>query len=182
MGALAIQQKLADANPAVNEFQDSLAHVHNAVGNVLNFTGKPAEAPRPTKRRRRLSGSWRTNTPSRPIWRTVWGDFSITWPGSNCTGSDLRRRASASARPSSGSRKALAANPGHPRYRQHRFNHYRNCAFRPSDSADAEGGRGRARAGEAPRLGPRDGGPRIAPWPQSFTGQSSPGMRPSGDR
>jgi serine/threonine protein kinase len=42
--ALAIQQKLADANPAVTEFQSDLAMSHNVTGAVLIHTGKPEEA------------------------------------------------------------------------------------------------------------------------------------------
>ena len=42
--ALAIQQKLADDNPAVTEFRSSLALSHNNFGLLLLNTGKPAEA------------------------------------------------------------------------------------------------------------------------------------------
>ena len=42
--ALAIQQKLADDNPAVTEFRSGLAHSHNNLGILLCETGKPAEA------------------------------------------------------------------------------------------------------------------------------------------
>ena len=42
--ALAIRQKLADANPTVTEFQSDLATSHNNIGNLLSDTGKPAEA------------------------------------------------------------------------------------------------------------------------------------------
>jgi tetratricopeptide (TPR) repeat protein len=42
--ALAMQQKLADANPAVTGFQSDLALSHNNVGTVLVRTGKPEEA------------------------------------------------------------------------------------------------------------------------------------------
>jgi tetratricopeptide (TPR) repeat protein len=42
--ALAIWQKLADANPAVTQFQSDLALSHNSIGDVLWQTGKPEEA------------------------------------------------------------------------------------------------------------------------------------------
>ena len=42
--SLAIRQKLADANPAVIEFQSDLADSHNNIGILLRDTGKPAEA------------------------------------------------------------------------------------------------------------------------------------------
>ena len=42
--ALAIRQKLADANPAVTEFQAHLAMSHTNIGILLKETGKPAEA------------------------------------------------------------------------------------------------------------------------------------------
>ena len=42
--SLAIRQKLADANPAVTEFQSDLAASHNNIGILLSETGKPAEA------------------------------------------------------------------------------------------------------------------------------------------
>jgi serine/threonine-protein kinase len=42
--ALAIQQQLADANPAVTQFQSDLAISHFGIGNLLAYTGKPAEA------------------------------------------------------------------------------------------------------------------------------------------
>ena len=42
--ALAIRQKLADANPTVTDFQSDLASSHNNIGILLNATGKPAEA------------------------------------------------------------------------------------------------------------------------------------------
>jgi tetratricopeptide (TPR) repeat protein len=42
--ALAIQQKLADANPAIPGYQSELALSHNNIGTVLVRTGKPEEA------------------------------------------------------------------------------------------------------------------------------------------
>jgi tetratricopeptide (TPR) repeat protein len=42
--ALAIQQKLADANPAVADYQSDLALSHNNIGTVLLRTAKPEEA------------------------------------------------------------------------------------------------------------------------------------------
>jgi serine/threonine-protein kinase len=42
--ALAIQQKLADANPAVTDFQRDLSSTHYSIGNLLTETGKPEEA------------------------------------------------------------------------------------------------------------------------------------------
>jgi serine/threonine-protein kinase len=42
--ALAILQKLADANPAVTDFQYGLAQNHRRVGDLLAKTGKPEEA------------------------------------------------------------------------------------------------------------------------------------------
>lgn len=41
---LAIQQKLADANPAINKYQNGAALSYNNLGAVLSDTGKPAEA------------------------------------------------------------------------------------------------------------------------------------------
>ena len=37
--ALAIQQKLADANPAVTDYQHDLGISHTSVGFLLNLTG-----------------------------------------------------------------------------------------------------------------------------------------------
>ena len=42
--ALAIQQKLADDNPAVTDFQSDLANTHDNIGFLLAETGKPVEA------------------------------------------------------------------------------------------------------------------------------------------
>ena len=42
--ARAIQQKLADANPNVTQFQSDLARIHNNIGRRFSQTGKPAEA------------------------------------------------------------------------------------------------------------------------------------------
>jgi tetratricopeptide (TPR) repeat protein len=42
--ALAIQQKLADANPTVTGYDSDLALTHNNIGTVLGRTGKPQEA------------------------------------------------------------------------------------------------------------------------------------------
>jgi serine/threonine-protein kinase len=42
--AVAIQQKLVDANPAVTAYQRDLANSHNSIGNVLRDTAKPEEA------------------------------------------------------------------------------------------------------------------------------------------
>ena len=42
--ALAIQQKLADDNPAVTEFRSDLAGSHNNLGNLLSADGQAAEA------------------------------------------------------------------------------------------------------------------------------------------
>jgi serine/threonine protein kinase/tetratricopeptide (TPR) repeat protein len=42
--SLAIWQKLAEANPAVAEYQNDLAKIHNSIGVLLRETGKPAEA------------------------------------------------------------------------------------------------------------------------------------------
>jgi tetratricopeptide (TPR) repeat protein len=41
--ALAIQQKLADANPAVTQFQNNLARSHGYIGLVVRAMGKPEE-------------------------------------------------------------------------------------------------------------------------------------------
>jgi tetratricopeptide (TPR) repeat protein len=41
--ALAVRQKLADANPAVTEFQKDVANSHYNIGNVLDELGRPAE-------------------------------------------------------------------------------------------------------------------------------------------
>jgi serine/threonine-protein kinase len=48
--ALAIRQKLADANPAVAEFQQALAQSHFNIGTGLNDTGKPEEALTPCRK------------------------------------------------------------------------------------------------------------------------------------
>ena len=42
--ALAIQRKLADANPSVTRYQSDLAGSHNSIGILLSETGQPAEA------------------------------------------------------------------------------------------------------------------------------------------
>src|SRR5262249_27665835 len=42
--ARAILQKLADANPAITDFQSNLANTHLEMGDVLRLTGQPAEA------------------------------------------------------------------------------------------------------------------------------------------
>jgi serine/threonine-protein kinase len=42
--SLAIRQRLADANPSVNEFQRDLAACHHNIGLLLQETGKPADA------------------------------------------------------------------------------------------------------------------------------------------
>ena len=42
--ALAIRQKLADANPAITEFQSNMAQSHADMGWLLVMTGKPTEA------------------------------------------------------------------------------------------------------------------------------------------
>ena len=42
--ALAIREKLADANPAATQFQTDLAGSHNNIAILLSQTGKPAEA------------------------------------------------------------------------------------------------------------------------------------------
>ena len=41
---MAIKQKLADANPAVTQFQSQLAWDHEAIGDLLSQTAKPEEA------------------------------------------------------------------------------------------------------------------------------------------
>jgi tetratricopeptide (TPR) repeat protein len=48
--ALAIRQKLADANPAVAGYQSDLAMSHNNIGLVLSRTGKPGEALTATRK------------------------------------------------------------------------------------------------------------------------------------
>ena len=42
--ALAIRQKLADANPNVTDFQSNLSSTHQVMGWALNQSGKPVEA------------------------------------------------------------------------------------------------------------------------------------------
>src|SRR5262249_35116078 len=42
--ALAIRQKLADANPTVTAFQSGVADSHNRIGILLSHTGKTVEA------------------------------------------------------------------------------------------------------------------------------------------
>ena len=44
--SLAIEERLAAANPTVTRLQDNLVSVHNALGTLLRETGKPGEAPR----------------------------------------------------------------------------------------------------------------------------------------
>ena len=44
---LAIQERLAQENPTVTEYQSDLAGSHNNIGNLYADTGKPAEADGP---------------------------------------------------------------------------------------------------------------------------------------
>ncbi len=44
--ALAIQLKLADANPSISKFQEAVARSHNDIGTVLTSIGKTADAAR----------------------------------------------------------------------------------------------------------------------------------------
>ena len=70
--ALAIRQKLADANPAVTQFQSDLAASHDNIGVLLSETGKPAEALKCVRGGRwRSSRSWSTPTPPSPSSRAT---------------------------------------------------------------------------------------------------------------
>ena len=63
--ALAIQQKLADANPSITQFQLDLALSHINIGYCLHQAGKPAEALAAFERRAGdLCRSWPTPTPT----------------------------------------------------------------------------------------------------------------------
>ena len=65
--ARAIQQRLADANPAVTQFQSDLATSHHSIGILLSQ--RPASRARRwrrTRRRGRSSRGWPTPTPPSP--------------------------------------------------------------------------------------------------------------------
>ena len=75
--ARAIQQKLADANPNVTQFQSELARIHNNIGMLFSETGKPAEALAALEKGRAIRQALAdanprvTHVPARP------GDFTV---------------------------------------------------------------------------------------------------------
>ena len=70
--ALAIQQRLAEANPKVTAFQLELARSHYNIGIVLQQTGDPAAASRPTAEQRSSGRSSRMPTPLLPSSSKTW--------------------------------------------------------------------------------------------------------------
>ncbi len=63
--ALAIYQRLADADPASSRLQSELAKSHDNVGNILTLTGQPEEARRAFERARVIRQ--RLAEPGRPV-------------------------------------------------------------------------------------------------------------------
>ena len=71
--ALAIRQKLADANPSVTQIQHDLADIHYAIGGMLWATRRPRRGTRGVRQARWPSArSWSTQTPVSHIFNNTW--------------------------------------------------------------------------------------------------------------
>jgi tetratricopeptide (TPR) repeat protein len=67
--ALAVQQKLADENPAVTQFRNSLALTHNNLGWLLYQTGKTVEAEAEYRKALAVQQKLADDNPSIPLFR-----------------------------------------------------------------------------------------------------------------
>ena len=81
---MAIQQKLADDNPAVTDFRSRLASTHNNIGNLQSDTGKPVEALESYGLALAIFRSWPTTTPPSPNSEAGWRTATRTSAGSWC--------------------------------------------------------------------------------------------------
>ncbi len=116
--AVAIQERLAQENPSITEFQNNLAMSHNVIGILLVSMDRPAEALESYERACVIQERLARDHPDSP-------DFASALGGtlSNIAGIELSQRQFDRARANltraiEWQRKALAANPDHPKYRE----------------------------------------------------------------
>ena len=70
--ALEIRRKLAEANPAIIDYQAHLADSRGALGGMFARAGEPARAAESLGRKRRSGGSWPRPTPPSSAIRSTW--------------------------------------------------------------------------------------------------------------
>ena len=136
--ALAIRQKLADANPTVTGFQSDLADSHNNIG-VLLANGKPAEALKAYEAALAIQRKLAREHPESPDFAS---DLGGTLNNIAMIDLDAKRFEEARVRLREAvewQRKALASNPAHPNYRQFLANHLTNLITPARGLGDAEG-------------------------------------------
>jgi tetratricopeptide (TPR) repeat protein len=124
--ALAIQQKQADANPRVVEFQHDLATVHNNIGTLLRASGRPDEASKSFARALPIRERLAREHPDLPDDASAVGSLLNNMAQLDI---DAQRFDEARARLQTAiewQRKALAVNPRHPTYREFLGNHLKN--------------------------------------------------------
>ena len=98
--ALAIQQKLADDNPAVTDFRSSLANSHNNLGVLLSSTGKPAEAEAEYRKALAIRQKLADDNPAVTEFRSRPGEQPPSTSAACCaTRASRRRRRPSAARP-----------------------------------------------------------------------------------
>ena len=70
--ALALQQKLADDNPAVIDCRNRVAQSHMNLGSLLSQTAKRGRRRPSSTRRSTSTANWPTTTPPSPTSATAW--------------------------------------------------------------------------------------------------------------
>ena len=123
---LAIRERLARENPSVTQFQGGLANSHNVIALLRRATGRPAEALASFEQSRAIQERLAREQPE-----SAGRASSLGGVLNNMALIDLDERQFESARAKltraiEWQRKALAANPNHPTYRQFLANHLNN--------------------------------------------------------
>ena len=137
--ALAIQRKLADANPSVTEFQSDLASSHYNIGNLLSETGQPAEALKAYESALAIRRKLVREHPEFFDFASALGNTL-----NHIAIGDLKANRFEEARirlrqAVDWQRKALASNPKNPIYRQFLANHLQNMIRAARGLGDSEG-------------------------------------------
>ncbi|MDB5349542.1 MAG: pkn [Planctomycetota bacterium] len=135
----AIYDRLARENPTVTHLQSGLAHSHYGIGVLLGATGKPAEALAAYEQARAIQERLARDHPESSDFAS---DLGATL--NNHAVLDLATHRFAEARDRSREaivwqRKALAANPRNPTYRQYLTNHVTNHIKACNGLNDTEG-------------------------------------------
>lgn len=137
--ARAIREKLADANPSVTLFKSDLADSHNYIGLLLRDTGKPVEALKAYESALPIREKLVREHAESPYFASKLG---LNLDNIASLDLDAKRFEKARVRLRQAvewQRKALAANPKNPQYRQFLANHLNHLIEAAQGLGDATG-------------------------------------------